>query len=87
MEVIYPGPLDEYDWFLIDQKGWLEVTLRHDGRSRAVTFYDAARLAQTVEGDVRGRGYFVEQALVVLPKLTREAIESVASRIMAHLTA
>ncbi len=44
------------------------------------TFYDPARLAQEVDNAMTGPGYFAESTVVVVPAVTREAIEAAIAR-------
>lgn len=76
VQIIYPDAMDDHDWAMTETKGWIEVTVRWAGGEHTVTFYDPIRLAQTVQTVLTQPGYFAERALVVVPKLTRDAIES-----------
>jgi hypothetical protein len=74
--VVYPDPMDDYDWAMTEAKGWIELAVGWAGGQEAITFYDPTRLAQEVQGAMAQPGYFVERALVVVPTVTRGAIES-----------
>jgi hypothetical protein len=83
VRVIYPDAMDDDDWAMTETKGWIDVTVRWTGGEQAVTFYDPTRLAQTVQTAVAQPGYFAERALVVVPKPTKDAVESTVA-IIAH---
>ncbi len=74
----FPTDFDERAEFEMTLKGYLcdgFVELQ-DGRRFPVTFYDPVRLAQDVEASGSyGIPMLAEPGLVVIPKVTREAIE------------
>jgi hypothetical protein len=80
VEVVYPGAMDEHDWVVREAKGWIEVTVRWTGGEKPITFYDPTRLAQEVQSALEQSGYFAERALVVVPTLSKEAIETVVAQ-------
>jgi hypothetical protein len=82
-QIIYPIDRDDYAWWETEQKGWIEVTVRWASGERMVTFYDPTRLLQSVNADLAGRGYFAER-VVVVPSVTREAVESAMAAIAEH---
>ncbi|GAA2909249.1 hypothetical protein Acy02nite_88740 [Actinoplanes cyaneus] len=75
-QVIYPASMDDYDWAMTETKGWIEITVQWDARRKTITFYDPTRLAQEVQSAATRSGYFAESAVVVLPAVTKEAIEA-----------
>ena len=75
-QVIYPHTMDDYDWYMTESKGWIEVTVQWAARRKTITFYDPTRLAQEVQSAAARSGYFAESAVVVLPAVTKEAIEA-----------
>lgn len=79
-QVIYPSSMDDYDWAMTETKGWVEITIQWATRRKTVTFYDPTRLAQEVQSAVTRSGYFAESAVVVLPAVTKEAIEAVIAQ-------
>jgi hypothetical protein len=79
-EVVYPVEMDDYQWWETESKGWLAVTVRWDGGEQEMTFYDPVRLSQSMNVDLARQGYFAER-IIVVPKLTREAVESSARAI------
>jgi hypothetical protein len=81
MQAVYPASMDDYDWAMTEAKGWIEITVRSTEGEKAITFYDPARLAQEVQGAMTESGYFAESAVVVVPTVTREAIEAVIARL------
>jgi hypothetical protein len=86
--------LDEYLWWEISQKGWYTGAVAElpGGKFYPLTFFDPVRLAQEMEAEVeRGKPCLVEQALVVVPKITESAIRASAERLFLqgwfeHLT-
>jgi hypothetical protein len=76
--------MDEYDWAMTEAKGWIEVTVRWAGGEKVITFYEPTRLAQEMRRALAERGYFAEQASVVVPTLTKEAIEAVVELMARH---
>ncbi|WP_306214625.1 hypothetical protein [Actinoplanes sp. RD1] len=81
VQIVYPGAMDEHDWAMTEAKGWIEITLRSAEGDRTIPFYDPVRLAQDVVDATTGTGYFAASAVVVIPAVTREAIEAVVARI------
>lgn len=80
LQVAYPASMDDYDWAMTEAKGWIEIAVRSIEGDTAITFYDPVRLAQEVNNAMTGRGYFAESTIVVVPAVTREAIEAVIAR-------
>ncbi|MEY9926712.1 hypothetical protein ABH926_001334 [Catenulispora sp. GP43] len=74
--IAFPAEMDEGDWALQEAKGWLEAKIVWDGGERTVTFYDQARLMQSISDDMRRLGFFAEPGIVVLPTVTRAGIEA-----------
>jgi hypothetical protein len=83
-QVVYPDALDDVDWAMIEAKGWLEVTVRWADGERVITFYDPVRLAQTVHDELAQQGHFAEPGLVVVPAVTKDAIESTVTVMAQH---
>jgi RimJ/RimL family protein N-acetyltransferase len=84
VQVLYPSAMDEFDWAMTEAKGWIEVTIRWTGGDRTVTFYDPVRLAQEVQSALAGPGYFTERTSVVIPTLSKKAIEAVVALLAQH---
>ncbi|GIF20034.1 hypothetical protein BJ973_002060 [Actinoplanes tereljensis] len=80
-QITYPTSMDDYDWEMAKAKGWIEVTVRWADSSKAITIYDPVRLAQEVADAVAGQGYFAESAAVVVPAVTKEAVEDVIAQL------
>ena len=76
VQVVYPDPMDDFDWAMTEAKGWIELTVGWGGGQEAITFFDPTRLAQEVQAAMAQPGYFAERALVVVPTVTRAAIEA-----------
>jgi hypothetical protein len=80
LQVVYPALMDDHDWAMTEAKGWIEIAVRSIEGEKAITFYDPVRLAQQVADAMTGSGYFAESTVVVVPTVTREAIEAVIAR-------
>ncbi|MDR2564896.1 MAG: hypothetical protein LBC97_02330, partial [Bifidobacteriaceae bacterium] len=79
LQLVLPDGFDEYAW-VVEAKGWYQsARLKLDGRMIPVEFYDPCRLAQTVADEVEGRGRSLLTRVIVVERVTREAmIEAVA---------
>lgn len=82
VQIVYPDMMDDYDWAVTRDKGWIEVAVRWVEGEKTITFYDPNRLALEVQRATAQLGYFAEPAVVVVPDLTKDAIEA-AVTIMA----
>jgi hypothetical protein len=71
--------MDEYDWAIQEDKGWLDVTVAWDGGGQVVEVYDPVRLAQSVTSEMDRLGRFTARSLLVVPSVTRGNIESAVS--------
>lgn len=82
----FPPDFDERAEWEMSSKGYLtggEVELT-DGRRYPVTFYDPVRIAQDVEASGSyGVPMLAEPGLVVVPEVTREAIERTIPELIA----
>jgi copper chaperone CopZ len=72
--------MDDDDWTITEVKGWIEVTVSWPEGEKAITFYDPSRLTQEIRDGIAGHGYFAESAVVVVPTVTREAIEAAVAQ-------
>ena len=81
MQIVFPHPMDDFDWSMTEAKGWIEVTLRTASGDRRVTFYYPARLAQEVASALGSDGYFSEGEIVVVPSVTKDATEAALTRL------
>jgi hypothetical protein len=70
-------------WSEIEAKGYLPATVSDGQRELAVVFYDPTRLAQDVEDDMESSRQFTSPPLVVLPSITRAAVETAAESLAA----
>jgi len=79
--LVFPEWYDERAEWEVAAKGWFQgaVVQLSDGSRYAVTFYDPVRLGQDLEAE--GRGYLAEVGLIVLPELTRPAMEAATARL------
>jgi hypothetical protein len=81
MQAVYPAWMDDYEWAMTEAKGWIELTVRSPQGEKTITFYDPVRLAREVQDAMTGPGYFTESAIVVIPAVTRKAIEAAMTQI------
>jgi hypothetical protein len=60
----------------IEAKGYLgAVQIIAGSAVYELEFYDEVRLAQAIADDLRSHGFFSGRGIVVVPRVTREAIE------------
>jgi hypothetical protein len=93
--IVFPEWYDERAEFETPDKGFLNgvVVRTAEGVAYRLYFSDPARLQQTMEDDAkRGRIYYTEPGLVVLPEVTTEAIRAAVAglwrdRFFEHLKA
>ncbi|MFD9060765.1 hypothetical protein ACFVZ3_04500 [Kitasatospora purpeofusca] len=79
-QVALPAGLDEFDWFEIENKGWLDgVRVSWSGNSCAVSFFDEIRLPQAIAVDIERLGYFSARNVVVVRRVTRDEINRTMS--------
>jgi hypothetical protein len=82
--IVYPDGLDEYDYFEIEQKGWLDgVKVVRNEEEITLSIFDAERLAQVVRDDTARLGYFVSKLTLVVRSVNRTEID-LAIRRMAE---
>jgi hypothetical protein len=75
--IIYPDGLDEYDFFDIEQKGWLDgVKVVWMEREIILSIFDGERLAQVVRDDIARLGYFASKSILVVRSVSRREIDS-----------
>jgi hypothetical protein len=73
-----PADFDEYEW-QAEAKGWYsEARMIVSGKRYQLNFYDAVRLAQTIEDDLQSGGVFFEPNLVVVRRVTESEMERAA---------
>jgi len=80
MKIEYPIAWDEQDQFERPVKGWLDGVSVTDknGVKHQFCFYDPVRLSQEISDEFqRGKSGFIEKGLIVVPEVTKEAIERV----------
>jgi hypothetical protein len=93
--IVFPDWYDERAEFETPSKGFLnEVLVRTPaGASYRLYFSDLVRLQQTMEDDAkRGRAYYTEPGLVILPEVTTDTIRAAVAglwrdRFFEHLKA
>lgn len=75
-EIEFPAYLDEYE-METEAKGYLvDVVVRRGSRQWIVTVYDSTRLAQEIADELSSSAYFALSNVLVVPKVTRNAIDS-----------
>ena len=77
------GTLDDVPWSETEARGYLPVTVSDGRREVDLVFYDPTRLAQDVEAEIDPSGQFTSPPVVVLPSVTRPAIEAAAHALAA----
>jgi hypothetical protein len=75
---------DDHAWE-VEAKGWFAAHLKIDGILVPVTFYDPTRLAQEIRDALVEPGVFHEQHVIVVQRLTRQAMEEAVERLEASL--
>lgn len=78
---------DDFDAFApeIEAKGWYpEAVVVFDGRRFVLNVYDPIRLAQDVAAEIANGGFFFEPNLIVMPTVTRDAIERAMRTIVSR---
>jgi hypothetical protein len=81
VRLVFEWGFDERDEWEAQQRGyrshvWAELD---DASLHALTFYDIARLSQTLDDEcASGRMFFTEPGLVIVPEVTRANMESAA---------
>jgi hypothetical protein len=83
-QVIYPDGLGEYEYWEIEQKGWLDIKVMWGEKQFELSVFDPVRLGQVVSADVTQEGHFVARRLLVVPAVTREEIGRAVARLAAR---
>jgi hypothetical protein len=79
VQIAWPDGFDEFAWE-VQAKGYLrEVVVTTHGRRYSLDFYDNVRLAQDVEEDLALQHIAVLTNVIVVPLVTRQAIEAAVS--------
>lgn len=80
-QIIYPDGLDEYDYFDISLKGWLEgVKVIWREMEIVLSIFDGQRLAQVVQDDISRLGYFALKSILVVRAVNPIEIEAAIER-------
>jgi hypothetical protein len=67
----------------VESKGWYgEARLSFTGRRYRLNFYDPARLAQEIDGEIRRGRFFFEPNLVIVQSLTRPNMENAVTQMI-----
>ncbi|MFD0375674.1 hypothetical protein [Streptomyces sp. NPDC127112] len=76
----FPENLDEFDWFEVENKGWLDgVRVSWEGHSCTLSFFDEIRLPQVIAVDIERLGYFASMNVIVVRRVTRDAVDQAVS--------
>jgi hypothetical protein len=73
--LVLPEDFDDYAWEVESKGVFWDVLMRYGGREYRLTFYEPQRLAQDVADQLEESPLFFERNLVVVRKVTREAME------------
>ena len=80
-EVEFPAYLDGYE-LETEAKGYLvDVLLRSGAQQWNLTVYDPVRLEQEIADEIRGSAYFAQSRLLVVPTVTRDAINAAVAEL------
>lgn len=81
----FPDNFDDHAWE-VEAKGWFSgASLIVAGKVYPLNFYDPVRLSQEITSE-HSRGFaFHEPNLVVVPAVTRRAMEDAAQRLIDHV--
>lgn len=74
LALVLPENFDDYAWEVESKGVFWDVHLRYRGREYPLTFYDPQRLAQDVADQLEEGPLFFERNIVVVRKVTREAM-------------
>jgi len=82
-EIIWPEDFADYAWE-VESKGCLfGVKAKVGSEVLEPVFYDKVRLLQDVETELERSGHFAEPVVIVLDRVTPQAIEQVIERMTA----
>lgn len=81
--LVLPEDFDDYAWEIEAKGVFWDVRLRYEGREFPLTFYEPQRLAQDVADQLQDNAFFFEQNLVIIRKVTREAMELAAQELVS----
>jgi hypothetical protein len=70
-----PEDFEDYAWEVESKGVFWDVLLRYGRREYSLTFYEPRRLVQDVTDQLKIEPIFFMENLVVVPKVTREAME------------
>jgi hypothetical protein len=76
-----PDDFDDYAWEVEAKGVFWDARITTDGEALAVVFYDPARLAQDVAEELDHEGICALRRVIVIPRLTREAMVDAARRL------
>lgn len=84
-EIMFPADFEEWEWEA-EKKGWLAgVEVATSEARYLLVFYDAHRLSQDLEDELRTAPSFYEPNLVVVESVTRTNIVAAIDKVMAEL--
>src|SRR5438067_1813400 len=73
--LVLPEDFDDYAWDVESKGVFWDVRMRYGGREYQLTFYEPQRLIQDMADQLEESPLFFERNLVVVRKVTREAME------------
>lgn len=73
-QLVVPEDFDGYAWEVEAKGVFWDATIKGGGPQFSVTFYDASRLAQDIAAEIAAGRPFIVQRLIVVKRITREAM-------------
>jgi hypothetical protein len=80
--LVFPDDFDKYAWEVESKGVFWDVRLRYAGQEYPLTFYEPQRLAQDVADTLAQDPIFFERNIVVVAKVTREAMNLAAAELI-----
>lgn len=77
-----PGDFDDYAWEVESKGVFWDARLQYQGQEFPLTFYEPRRLTQDASDQLEASPFFFEQNLVIVRKVTREAMELAAQELV-----
>lgn len=77
-----PADFADYAWEVIAKGYYPAARMTVSGKQYRLNFYDAVRLNQEILSELEHGGVFFEPNLVVVPSVTREAMEHAAQQLV-----
>src|SRR5688500_4987104 len=84
-QISYPAGVEgDYDYWEIEQKGWMDIVVAFDGKELPLSIYDRNRLDLDMRNEFERLGYFAARNLVVVSKVNRAEIEIAVAKLAAR---